>query len=149
MERLYVSALLDLFNREIIAIKSSYSPNLKLIEATIRAAQKKRKLANLNGVIIHSDQGSVYRSNEYHHLCKTLQFTPSMSRKANCWDNAVIESFFSQLKCEFPCFYPDTTGKNFESNLEKYIRYYNEKRTHSKLGYVSPKRFLRDNYIVA
>src|SRR5699024_2691692 len=94
-QKIYISALMDLFNREIITFEISDSPNLQLIEDTIEAARKKRNLKNLDGVLIHSDQGSVYRSLMYRNLSKELKFIPSMSRKANCWDNAVIESFFS------------------------------------------------------
>lgn len=83
-EKFYISALMDLFNREVIAFEVSSSPNQDLIKATIESAQKKRKLKSLEGVIIHSDQGSVYRSFGYAQLSKTLKYTPSMSRKANC-----------------------------------------------------------------
>ncbi|WP_227937656.1 IS3 family transposase [Alkalihalobacillus deserti] len=62
-----------------------------------------------------------------------------MSRKANCWDNAVIESFFSHLKTEFPCFYLKLN--TFKDDLKSFIRYYNEKRTQYKLGLVSPKSY--------
>jgi putative transposase len=149
-EKLYISALMDLFNREIIAFKIGFSPNKQLIEDTIKAAQKKRKLKNLEGVLIHSDQGSVYRSLMYQGLKKELKFTPSMSRKGNCWDNAVIESFFSQLKTEFPCFYPENKDSNtLQINLLKYIKRYNEKRIHSKIGFVSPKQYLKDYLKVA
>lgn len=144
-EKLYISALMDLFNREIIAFKIGLSPNKQLIEDTIKAAKKKRKLKTLEGILIHSDQGSVYRSLMYHGLRQELKFTSSMSRKGNCWDNAVIESFFSQLKTEFPCFYPVNKDSNtLQTNLLKYIKRYNEKRIHSKIGYVSPKQFLED-----
>ena len=63
-----------------------------------------------------------------------------MSRKANCWDNAVIESFFSQLKTEFPCFY-EVNLHSFQQDLKSFFRYYNEKRTQGKLGFVSPKDY--------
>ena len=82
-EKMYISAVMDLFNREVIAFEMSSSPNKELINATIKAAQKKRKLDILEGVLIHSDQGSVYRSHMYRNLSKELQFIPSMSRKAN------------------------------------------------------------------
>lgn len=85
-QKYYISAIMDLFNREIIAFEISSSPNQELIKATIEAARKKRKLKSLEGVQIHSDQGSVYRSFEYNKLSQQLLFTPSMSRKANCWD---------------------------------------------------------------
>jgi putative transposase len=132
--------LMDLFNREVIALKISSSPNQELIKATIEAAKKTRKLKTLKGVLIHSDQGSVYRSFEYNKLVQKFQITPSMSRKANCWDNAVIESFFSQLKTEFPCFYRINLD-TFSQDLKKYIKYYNEKRIQYKLGFVSPKSY--------
>lgn len=137
-KKYYISALMDLFNREILALQVSSSPNLELIKATIEAAQKKRKLRSLEGVLIHSDQGSVYRSYEHNRLVKKLGFTPSMSRKANCWDNAVIESFFSQLKTELPCFFK-VNLHTFQQDLKGYFRYYNEKRIQHKLGFVSPK----------
>ncbi len=139
-QKFYISSLMDLYNREVIGFEVSTSPNTDLIRETIQNARKKRKLKSLENVLIHSDQGSVYRSFEYHKLMKQLKFTPSMSRKANCWDNAVIESFFSQLKTEFPHFYPNTTAGTIERNLRKYIRY-NKKRIQKKLGYVSPSKF--------
>ncbi len=146
--KLYISAIMDLFNREIIAFKISNSPNQELVDATIKAAQKKRKLATLKDVIIHSDQGSVYRSLRYNQLSHSLKFIPSMSRKANCWDNAVIESFFSHLKTEFPCFYTITDVDSIQRDLIKYIHYYNEKRIQKKIGFVSPKEYYL-NYLRA
>ena len=141
-QKIYISALMDLFNREIIAFQISDSPNLQLINDTIEAARKKRKLKTLEGVLIHSDQGSVYRSLMYNNLSKELQFIPSMSRKANCWDNAVIESFFSQFKTEFPCFYPNNSRESYKRDLLSYIKRFNEKRIQKRLGFISPKAYL-------
>jgi putative transposase len=140
-EKFYSSAIVDLFNREVIAFKISSSPNKELIEATLNAAQNKQKLKSLEGILIHSDQGSVYRSFHYHKLSQSLKFTPSMSRKANCWDNAVIESFFSQFKTEYPCFYPNIKVDTFQQDLNDFIRYYNENRIQYKLGLISPKNY--------
>jgi|SRR5690625_3602402 len=140
-QKVYISALMDLFNREIIAFEISDSPNLQLIQDTIEGAQRKRKLKTLNGVLIHSDQGSVYRSHMYSDLSKSLGFTPSMSRKANCWDNAVIESFFSQLKVEFPCFYPNYSRASYKGDLSAYIKRFNGKRIQERLGFISPKSY--------
>ncbi|MEC1641127.1 IS3 family transposase [Schinkia azotoformans] len=137
----YVSAIMDLFNREILACEISSSPNYELVETTVRKAMKKRKLKDLEGVIIHSDQGNVYRSLNYHLLSKELHFLPSMSRKANCWDNAVIESFFSQLKTELPCFYPVNELGTIEISFKKYIRYFNEGRIQKRIGFISPKQY--------
>lgn len=147
-EKFYISALMDLFNREVIAFEISSSANFDLIRATIEAAKKIRKLTSLDGVTIHSDQGNIYRSFHYSELSKKLKFIPSMSRKANCWDNAVIESFFSHLKVEYPCFYPTIKINSLEQNLNKYMRYYNEKRSQYKLGLIAPKTYLL-NYLKA
>ncbi|MYL47149.1 DDE-type integrase/transposase/recombinase [Virgibacillus halodenitrificans] len=111
--KIYTSALMDLFNREILAFEISDSPNLQLIEDTIEAARKKRKLKTLEGGLIHNDQGSVYRSLMYNKLSKNLKFISSMSRKANCWDNAVIESLFSKFKTECPCFYLEYSTESY------------------------------------
>jgi len=142
--KFYISAILDLFNNEIVASIEGSSPNQELVAATVRKAMKARKLKTLKGIIIHSDQGSVYRSFLYYGLSQELRFTPSMSRKGNCWDNAVIESFFSQFKTEFPCFYPINTAKTFIVNFHKYIRYYNEKRIQKKTGFVPPKEYYKN-----
>ena len=139
-KKYYISALMDLFNRELLALQVSSSPNLELIKATIEASKKRRKLESLEGVLIHSDQGSVYRSFEHNKLSKRLMFTPSMSRKANCWDNAVIESFFSQLKTEYPCFFK-VNSHSFQQDLKRFTKYYNERRIQQKLGFVSPKDY--------
>ncbi len=139
-KKYYISALMDLFNRELLTLQVSSSPNQELIKATIETAQKRRRLKSLEGIVIHSDQGSVYRSYEHNKLAKKLKFTPSMSRKANCWDNAVIESFFSQFKTEFPCFF-EVNSHFFNQDLKRFIQYYNEKRIQKKLGYVSPKDY--------
>ncbi|WML55160.1 IS3 family transposase [Neobacillus sp. PS3-12] len=142
-KKFYVSALMDLFNRELLALQVSSSPNKELIKATIETTQKRRKLKSLEGVIIHSDQGSVYRSFDHNKLAKTLKFTPSMSRKANCWDNAVIESFFSHFKTEFPCFF-EVKLCSFMQNIKGFVHYYNEKRIQQKLGFVSPKDYYKN-----
>ncbi|MFD1708561.1 transposase, partial [Siminovitchia sediminis] len=129
---------------EVIAFETSSSPNQELICRTIRSAQQNRKLKNLEGVLIHSDRGSVYRSLSYHELSEELGFTPSMSRKANCWDNAVIESFFSHLKVEYPLFCSDMTLETCRQDLLSYISYFNERRIQKKLGYVAPKTYLKN-----
>lgn len=141
--KFYFSALMDLHNREIIAFVISDSPNLDLIDETIRTAMKKRGLTDLEHVVIHSDQGSVYRSFKHHRLAVELKFTPSMSRKANCWDNACIESFFSHLKTEFPHHYPVESAEQVQQDLPKFIRFFNEERSQKRLGYLTPASYLK------
>jgi transposase InsO family protein len=136
--KFYFSALMDLHNGEILAFIVSDTPNLELIDETIRKAMEKRGLADLENVIIHSDQGSVYRSFKHHRLAVELKFTPSMSRKANCWDNACIESFFSHLKTEFPHHYPVDSAEQVREDLPKFVRFFNEERSQKRLGYLTP-----------
>ena len=94
------------------------------------------------GLIVHSDRGSQYASKQYQRLLKKHQFVGSMSKKGDCWDNSVAESFFSRLKEE------RVKWKNYQSRLEakqdilSYITmFYNSNRLHSKLGYCSPNQF--------
>jgi len=140
--KIYISALMDLFNRDPIGIVISRNPNKEMMEETIRKAMKARDLQDLSQVLIHTDQGNIYRSFRYNQLSRELGFTPSMSRKANCWDNAVIESFFSHLKTEFPHHYPIESLEQIELDLLKFINYFKEKRSQKRLGYLSPEAFL-------
>lgn len=140
--KLYISSMMDLYNREIVSFVVSYSPNQDLIERTVRMAMKKRGLTTLEGVMIHSDQGSVYRSYEYNKLSRDLKFIPSMSRKANCFDNAAKESFFSHLKTEFPFFFPVESSEQVKEDLSRYVKYYNEERSQKRLKYMTPKKYL-------
>lgn len=137
-DKLYISAMMDLFNREVISLEMSTSPNLDLMEKTISRAQEYRQLPNLKDVIIHTDQGGLYRSIRYHQLSKQLHFIPSMSRKANCWDNAVIECFFSHFKTELPYHFSVETIKELVKEIPKFIDYFNQQRSQKRLGYMSP-----------
>lgn len=141
--KFYFSAIMDLYNREIVAFVISDSPNLKLIQDSLYQAMETRGLTDLKDIIIHSDQGSVYRSFNHHYLSTKLGFIPSMSRKANCWDNAVIESFFSHLKTEFPHLYPVESAAQVMEDLPKYIDYFNNVRSQKRLGYLAPTSFMK------
>lgn len=141
-DEIYVSALMDLYDRNPIAVIVGPTSDNQMMEDTIRKAMKERNLKDLCGVLIHTDQGNVYRSNSYKKLADTLHFTPSMSRKANCWDNAVIESFFSHFKTELPFHHSVDTKLQLERAIPRYIKYYKEKRSQKRLGYLSPVAFL-------
>ncbi|WP_144569770.1 IS3 family transposase, partial [Bacillus pseudomycoides] len=99
-QRLYLSAIKDLYNNEIVAYEISRRNDLKLVLDTLKKARKKR---NAKGILLHSDQGFQYTSRQYNQLLKKYQMKASMSRKGNCWDNACIENFFSHFKSE--CFH--------------------------------------------
>lgn len=94
---LYVAVILDLFSRKVVGWAASQTMRRELALDAILMAVRQRKP---NGTIIHSDQGSQYGSDDWRRFCRTNKLEPSMSRRGNCWDNAVAESFFSSLKKE-------------------------------------------------
>ncbi len=90
----------------------------------------------------HSDRGMQYASDAYQHLLQSHGMTPSMSRKGDCWDNAAMESFWSMLKTEWVNHDHYATRAEAQASIFKYIEvFYNRKRLHSSLGYVSPEAF--------
>ena len=94
------------------------------------------------GLICHSDRGSQYASGKYRKLLKTNGYLGSMSRKANCWDNSVAESFFGSLKQELVQWQNYQTRKEAQQDILDYIvMFYNSTRLHSYLDYVSPNDF--------
>lgn len=124
---LYLSTIMDLFNNEIIAYQISTNQDVSLVINTLKDAVEGREL---NGLILHSDQGSQYTSHSFQRIAKEKGITTSMSRKGNCLDNAVIESFHSTIKSEE--FY--SQGREFLTNsivierVEKFINHYNQTR---------------------
>ncbi len=100
----------------------------------------------LKGLIVHSDRGSQYASQQYQSLLANYGFIGSMSRKGDCWDNSVAESFFSRLKDERVFWRDYQTRDEAKNDILNYIlMFYNSQRLHSKLGYVSPQQF-ENNY---
>ena len=99
-QKLYLSAIKDLYNNEIVAYHISSRNDIKLVLDTLKKAIKKR---NVNGLLLHSDQGFQYTSRQYNNLLKRYNIKASMSRKGNCLDNACMENFFSHFKAE--CFH--------------------------------------------
>ena len=94
------------------------------------------------GLIVHSDRGSQYASNAYRRLLKAHKFVGSMSRKGNCWDNSVAESFFGSLKQERVQWRNYQTRNEAQQDVMNYITmWYNSLRLHSYLGYKSPNQF--------
>ncbi len=140
-ETLYLSTIMDLYNNEIIAYKVYNHQQTPLVIDTLEEALDKRHQPE--GVIIHSDQGSVYTSYTFQNYVKENHMISSMSRRGNCWDNAVIESFHSNLKAEEFQYCKFNTLSNLEviSRVEGYIHHYNEDRIQAKLGYLTPKEF--------
>ncbi|QGG52913.1 IS3 family transposase [Lysinibacillus pakistanensis] len=140
-QKIYISAVLDLFSREIVGYEVSKSPNFELVQQSFKKAFTYTKLLEKNDLIIHSDQGWLYQIPRFQELLATYEIKQSMSRKGNCLDNAVIESFFGIMKSEFLY---TTTFKNYEEfkkALADYIYYYNHERIKIKLNGKSPVEF--------
>jgi putative transposase len=140
--KLYISAIVDLFNRELIAVAVGSRPSYELVEATLSMAMKERGLETMKDILLHTDQGSVFKSHSHHKQSKKLKFIPSMSRKANCWDNAVMESIFSHYKTEFELHFPLNNYAQAKIDLLTFRSYFNEERSQKRLGYKTPKAFL-------
>jgi len=132
---------LDLYNNEIVAYRLYDHQQTSLVIDTLKAALEAR--GNPKGVIIHSDQGSVYTSYAYQHLVKEMNLVSSMSRRGNCWDNAVIESFHSNIKSEEFQYvkYNSLSIQEVRNRVDQFMKHYNEERIQEKLGYQSPIEF--------
>ncbi|EMJ94068.1 IS3 family transposase [Leptospira alstonii] len=136
----YLFAIKDLFNREIIGWElGSTLETEHLLKAFERALSRR---GYSKGVIFHSDRGVQYASDNFRKVLNTNEFIQSMSRKDNCYDNAPMESFFKTLKVEEVYRRKFNTMKEAQYFLFDYIeRYYNRKRRHSALGYLTPVEF--------
>ncbi|MGG4456507.1 IS3 family transposase [Brevibacillus porteri] len=137
---LYLSTIMDLYNNEIIAYRISDRQDVSLVLETLEEAIDTREAA---GVLLHSDQGSVYTSYAFQNKAKEKSITTSMSRKGNCHDNAVIESFHSSLKSEeFASPKREIlTNLMVMEKVENYICFYNQERIQEKLNYLSPYEY--------
>ena len=137
-EKIYLSPVLDLFNREIISYSISLSPDLQQIRDMLDGLFA--KLPGDSTPIFHSDQGWQYQHTEYQRLLSEHNIRQSMSRKGNCMDNGAMENFFGRLKVEM--FYGEhfETVDEFINCLKEYIHYYNNERIVSKLK-MSPVQY--------
>jgi len=143
-EWMHLAVILDLFSRQIVGWAVDETMTTELILEAFNMAVARRKVTP--GLILHSDRGVQYRSGEYQQALKEQAITPSMSRKGNCWDNAVMESFFSRLKVELIYAEDYKSRSAVYSGLFEYIEvFYNRIRRHSTLGYQSPAQF-EENY---
>lgn len=133
--KLYLSPILDLFNREIAAYSLSERPNGGMVAQMLEKA-----FGRLEGEtpLLHTDQGVLYRTADYRARLAEKGIVQSMSRKGNCWDNAPMESFFGTLKAE--SFYEEGVLSRAELTavIDEYIRYYNHERISLNLKKLSP-----------
>lgn len=137
----YLSPILDMYCGDIVAYDLSLSPNLEQINKMLNIAFT--KYPNLEGLIFHSDQGWQYQHKQYHDRLKDMGIKQSMSRKGNCFDNCIIESFFGTMKNEM--FYGHEkefkTFEQFSLAVKQYIDYYNNSRIKSKTKWMPPSKF--------
>jgi len=139
---LYLAVVLDLYSRLVIGWAMGDKNNSALVQQALTMAIWRR--GRVRDVIVHTDQGSTYASGGYQQLLKEQSLICSMSRKGECLDNAVAESFFGTLKTELVDHEDYRTKQEAKQNLFEYIEvFYNRQRRHSYLGYISPVEYER------
>jgi transposase InsO family protein len=141
---IYLAAVLDVFSRKIVGWSIGDSLDRSLcIDALKSALNGRRKMpGGLSGLLHHSDRGSQYASADYQQLLKAWDITVSMSRVGNCWDNAMMESFFGSFKTELIHHERFATMAQATSRIIAWIEgWYNRRRRHSAIGYKSPEQF--------
>ncbi len=136
---LYLAVVIDLFNRQVVGFALAPRMTRTLVMDALRMAWFRRHPAS--GLIFHSDRGSQYASNDYRKLIAGFKMESSMSRKGDCWDNAVTETLFSSLKVERLHGMRFNTRRVAKDEVMDWITFYNHRRLHSTLGYTSPMAF--------
>ncbi|MFR7630200.1 MAG: IS3 family transposase [Lachnospira eligens] len=137
----YISPVLDMNTNEIISYDLSMSPNLEQIERMLNKAFE--KFPSLEGLIFHSDQGWQYQHAYFRNTLQEHGIIQSMSRKGNCYDNCIMETFFGRLKNEMYYGYEKdySSFEEFSQAVEEYIDYYNNKRIQVKTKWMPPVQY--------
>ncbi len=133
----YLACVMELASREVIGYALSQSPNAQLAKDALVDAIKKQRPDTCK-LQFHSDQGVQYSAELFREHLTLMEITQSMSRRGNCWDNAVMERFFRSLKSERLNHLSFINHVAVETVVHDYIRYYNFKRLHSVLDYITP-----------
>lgn len=137
---LYLSAILDLCSRKIVGWSMSHRLTKDITIKALKQAMTGRKI--FEGIILHSDRGSQYACNAFRKLIVKNKILQSMSGKGNCYDNAVMESFFKTLKSDLVYWEKYATRDEAKRSIFEYIEiYYNRKRAHSSISYMTPEEF--------
>ena len=139
----YLASVLDLGTKEIVGWALSKSPDAELAKAALNNAIKRKK-PNASKLLFHSDQGTQYTANKFAVYCQDLKITRSMSRRGNCWDNAVMERFFRNLKTERINRLRFINHQAVIAEVESYIYFYNYKRLNSAIDYMTPNQKFND-----
>ena len=137
----YISPILDMYTNEIISYDLSLHPNYEQITNMIEKAF--RKHPDLEGLIFHSDQGWQYQMKQYHKTLEEKGIIQSMSRKGNCMDNSIMETFFGRMKNEMYYGYEQEyeTFEQFSKAVDEYIDYYNNRRIQKKTKWMPPASY--------
>lgn len=145
----YLAVIIDLYSRRVVGWSMAENMRTGLVLDALRAALGSR-IPDVQGLIFHSDRGSQYAAADYRDALRLAGITCSMSRRANCWDNAVAESFFSTLKTELVHRMIFLTQDSAKTTIAEWIEiFYNGKRRHSSIGYISPVECERRHYQAA
>lgn len=145
--KLYLSPILNLYNREIVSYNISDRANFAQITDMLEKAFL--KIPDNSKLVFHSDQGWQYKMKLYQTMLNKKGIIKSMSRKGNCYDNSVMENFFGLLKSELLYFQEFDSLEHFKAELEEYIDYYNNRRINSKLKGLSPVQYRIQSSIIA
>lgn len=146
-KKLYLSALLDLFNGEIIAYQMGEQASYELVSLMLKKALN--RLSADEKPLLHSDQGLLYRLPYYQNILTEYGITQSMSRKGNCLDNAAMESFFATLKTELFYLHKFNHIEQLADDINDYIKYYNNQRIRLKLNHMSPVQYRKKYHLAA
>jgi putative transposase len=133
----YLAVVLDLGSRAVVGWSMANHRRAELVNQALSMAICQRQPAA--GVIMHTDRGSQYGADSYRQFLRQPGIEPSMSRKGNCWDNAVAESFFHTLKTALSSLEDDDTHEEAQTAVFEYIEvFYNRQRCHAAHGYLAP-----------
>jgi len=135
-KKLYLSAILDLYSRDLVSYTISERPVLSMVTSMVKKAFD--KIPEKSELILHSDQGWQYRHKQYQRLLEEKGVRQSMSRKGNCFDNAVMENFFGILKSELLYIQEFESLEHFKRELVEYLDYYNNCRIKVVLSNLPP-----------
>ncbi len=138
-EPFFLAVVMDKFSRRVIGLAMGERHNSALVCRALTNAFN--QCPNTQVTLVHSDQGVEYNSYRYRNMLKDKNIERSISRKGNCYDNAHMESFFHSLKTEMIYFQNFISANIGMRKVREYIQYYNNKRRHSSLGYLSPVQF--------
>ena len=145
----YLSPILDMATNEIISYDLALSPNMEQVKRMLNQAFK--NFPNVEGLIFHSDQGWQYQHAYYQQRLKERGIVQSMSRKGNCYDNCIMETFFGRMKNEmyYGCEKDYCSFEEFAKGVEEYIDYYNNKRIQAKTKWMTPVEYRKSSMCLA